>query len=114
MVAEVMKDGFLDRHVPTIRALYKAQRDAMLAALAREEMAGRRAPGTRPTAACSCGPACPQGMSAVELLPKAVDKGVAFVPGAAFYRRQRRPAHPAPELRDGQRGADQFGHSGAC
>ena len=24
-------------------------------------------------------------MSAVELLPKAVDKGVAFVPGAAFY-----------------------------
>ena len=34
MVAEVMKDGFLDRHVPTIRALYKAQRDAMLAALA--------------------------------------------------------------------------------
>ena len=34
-----MKDGFLDRHVPTIRALYKSQRDAMLAALKRE-MAG--------------------------------------------------------------------------
>ena len=34
MIAEVMKDGFLDRHVPTIRALYKSQRDAMLAALA--------------------------------------------------------------------------------
>jgi 2-aminoadipate transaminase len=27
----------------------------------------------------------PPGMSAVELLPKAVDKGVAFVPGAPFY-----------------------------
>jgi 2-aminoadipate transaminase len=27
----------------------------------------------------------PQGMSAIDLLPKAVDKGVAFVPGAAFY-----------------------------
>ena len=24
-------------------------------------------------------------MNAIELLPKAVDKGVAFVPGAAFY-----------------------------
>ncbi|MDR2853077.1 MAG: PLP-dependent aminotransferase family protein, partial [Burkholderiaceae bacterium] len=36
---EVIKDGFLDRHVPAIRALYKQQRDAMLAALARE-MAG--------------------------------------------------------------------------
>ncbi|MBC7547892.1 MAG: PLP-dependent aminotransferase family protein, partial [Polaromonas sp.] len=30
---EVLKDGFLDQHVPTIRALYKSQRDAMLAAL---------------------------------------------------------------------------------
>jgi 2-aminoadipate transaminase len=27
----------------------------------------------------------PPGMSAVDLLPKAVDRGVAFVPGAAFY-----------------------------
>jgi len=27
----------------------------------------------------------PQGMSAIELLPKAVEKGVAFVPGAPFY-----------------------------
>ena len=32
-VAEVIKDGFLDRHVPTIRALYHAQCNAMLAAL---------------------------------------------------------------------------------
>src|SRR5205085_4283864 len=36
IVADVMRDGFLDRHVPTIRALYKSQRDAMLAALAHE------------------------------------------------------------------------------
>mgnify|MGYP000020157331 CR=1 FL=1 len=28
----VVRNGLLDRHVPTIRALYKAQRDAMLAA----------------------------------------------------------------------------------
>jgi 2-aminoadipate transaminase len=27
----------------------------------------------------------PAGLNAVELLPKAVGKGVAFVPGAAFY-----------------------------
>jgi len=29
-----MQNGFLDRHVPTIRSLYKSQRDAMLQALA--------------------------------------------------------------------------------
>ena len=40
LISEVMKDGFLDRHVPTIRALYKSQRDAMLDALAHEFPAG--------------------------------------------------------------------------
>jgi 2-aminoadipate transaminase len=39
LVAEVLKDGFIERHVPTIRALYKQQCEAMLAALDRE-MAG--------------------------------------------------------------------------
>jgi len=34
LIFEVMQNGFLDRHVPTIRSLYKAQRDAMLQALA--------------------------------------------------------------------------------
>ncbi len=59
MVAEVMKHGFLDRHVPTIRALYKQQRDAMLAALERE-MAGLGVTGRARRAACSCGCACPK------------------------------------------------------
>jgi 2-aminoadipate transaminase len=30
----------------------------------------------------------PQGMNAIDLLPKAVDRGVAFVPGAPFYAGQ--------------------------
>jgi 2-aminoadipate transaminase len=33
VVHEVLRDGFLDEHVPTIRARYQAQRDAMQAAL---------------------------------------------------------------------------------
>ena len=33
----------------------------------------------------------PEGVDAVDLLPKAVDKGVAFVPGAAFYADQGDP-----------------------
>ncbi|WP_298931182.1 PLP-dependent aminotransferase family protein [uncultured Ramlibacter sp.] len=84
MVAEVMKDGFLDRHVPTIRALYKAQRDAMLAALQRE-MAGLGVEWNTPDGGMFLWARLPAGASAIALLPKAVDKGVAFVPGAPFY-----------------------------
>jgi 2-aminoadipate transaminase len=86
MIAEVMKDGFLDRHVPTIRALYKSQRDAMLAALKREMPEG--VSWNTPDGGMFLWARLPAGMSAVELLPKAVDKNVAFVPGAAFYADQ--------------------------
>ena len=84
MVAEVLKDNFLDRHVPTIRALYKSQRDAMLAALARE-MAGLDVQWNTPAGGMFLWARLPEGMSAVNLLPQAVERGVAFVPGAAFY-----------------------------
>ena len=90
VIADVMQGGFLDRHVPTIRALYKAQRDAMLAALARE-MPGADAPAdqrmtwNRPDGGMFLWARLPEGMNAIDLLPKAVDKGVAFVPGAAFF-----------------------------
>ena len=84
MVSEVLKDGFLDRHVPTIRALYKAQCHAMLEALA-QEMAGLDVVWNSPDGGMFLWVRLPEGMNAVELLPKAVEKGVAFVPGAAFY-----------------------------
>ena len=84
MVAEVLKDGFIHRHVPTIRALYKAQCHAMLEAL-QKEMAGLDVVWNSPDGGMFLWVRLPEGMNAVELLPKAVDKGVAFVPGAAFY-----------------------------
>jgi len=87
MVAEVMNDGFLDRHVPTIRALYKSQRDAMLAALKREMM-GLDVQWNTPDGGMFLWARLPPGVNAIELLPKAVDKGVAFVPGAPFYAGQ--------------------------
>ena len=88
MIAEVMKDGFLERHVPTIRALYKAQRDAMLEALAREMPAGdpdSTLTWNTPAGGMFLWARLPKGMSAVDLLPFAVEQGVAFVPGAPFY-----------------------------
>lgn len=94
LISEVMKDGFLDRHVPTIRALYKSQRDAMLDALAREMPVGS-ADSTltwnAPAGGMFLWGRLPEGMNAVDLLPFAVEQGVAFVPGAPFYASQPDP-----------------------
>ena len=84
VVAEVIKDGFLDRHVPTIRAMYKAQRDVMLTALERE-MAGLDVQWTRPVGGMFLWVKLPAGMDAQALLAKAVERNMAFVPGAPFY-----------------------------
>ena len=90
MIHEVMQDGFLDRHVPTIRALYKSQRDAMLQALATHFPNAASQPEhsltwNTPAGGMFLWARLPAGMNAVDLLPHAVDKGVAFVPGAPFY-----------------------------
>ena len=84
VVAEVLKDGFIERHVPTIRALYKQQCEAMLAALDRE-MAGLGLSWNRPVGGMFLWVQLPKGLKAIPLLAKAVEKGVAFVPGSAFY-----------------------------
>jgi 2-aminoadipate transaminase len=83
MIAEVMKDGFLDRHIPTIRALYKSQRDAMLEALTKDMPSD--VTWNSPDGGMFLWARLPEGMNAQALLPTAVKNGVAFVPGAAFY-----------------------------
>ena len=84
MVFEVLKDGFLDQHVPTIRALYKSQRDVMLAALS-AHMAGTGVQWNKPAGGMFLWLKLPDGMNAGDLLPLAVDLNVAYVPGASFY-----------------------------
>ncbi|MCW7539562.1 PLP-dependent aminotransferase family protein [Aquabacterium sp. A7-Y] len=83
VVHEVIKDGFLDTHVPRIRTRYAAQRDAMRAALERHMPEGCR--WNTPTGGMFFWVELPRGFDAMALLPMAVDAGVAFVPGAAFY-----------------------------
>jgi len=112
LIAEVMKDGFLERHVPTIRALYKSQRDAMLEALAREMPVGdsdATLTWNTPAGGMFLWARLPKGMSAVDLLPFAVGKGVAFVPGAPFYAdhadpRTLRLSFVTPSVEEIQRG----------
>ena len=83
VVHQVIKDGFLDQHVPTIRARYKAQRDAMAAALQKHMPAGSEY--SAPQGGMFFWVRLPEGCHAMALLEQAVAAGVAYVPGEAFY-----------------------------
>jgi 2-aminoadipate transaminase len=83
VVWEVVRDGFLDRHVPTIRERYRRQRDAMAAALRRHLPPGCE--WQTPAGGMFFWLRLPPGGNATALLHAAVEAGVAFVPGAPFY-----------------------------
>ncbi|MEO7150935.1 MAG: PLP-dependent aminotransferase family protein [Burkholderiaceae bacterium] len=83
VVHEVIRSGFLDAHVPTIRARYRRHRDAMAQALLRHLPAGCR--WTVPQGGMFFWIELPGGIDATALLPRAVALGMAYVPGAAFY-----------------------------
>ena len=83
VVYEVVRNGFLDQHVPKIRALYKANRDAMA-----EGLKTHLPPGCewqKPEGGMFFWVRLPAGLDALALLPTAVEAGIAFVPGSAFY-----------------------------
>ncbi|MBL8443184.1 MAG: PLP-dependent aminotransferase family protein [Zoogloeaceae bacterium] len=82
-VFEVVKDGFLDAHIPTIRALYRDQCEAMLAALAHHMPEG--VSWNRPRGGMFLWVELPRGVDATAVLVRAVENNVAFVPGAPFY-----------------------------
>ena len=89
IVYEVIRDGFLRNHVPTIRARYKTQRDAMRAALEAHMPAGCR--WNVPSGGMFFWVELPAGIDATALLPQAVELGMAYVPGAAFFAADPRP-----------------------
>jgi len=80
---EVAKGGFLDEHVKLIRATYKERRDMMLETM--DELFPSEVRYTRPEGGMFLWGILPENMDAAELFKKAIDKKVAFVPGAAFH-----------------------------
>ena len=82
-VYDVVKDGFLDRHIPTIRSLYRDQCAAMLDALKRHMPEGVR--WNSPRGGMFLWAELPAGMDASAVLARAVEQNVAFVPGAPFF-----------------------------
>jgi 2-aminoadipate transaminase len=83
VVYEVVKDGFLDRHIPTIRTLYGNQCQAMLDAMAEHFPA--EVSWTRPEGGMFIWVTLPKHINAMKLLDQALAARVAFVPGAPFY-----------------------------
>ncbi len=83
IVHEVVKDGYLDEQIPTVRALYRDQCEAMLAALARHMPDG--VSWNRPEGGMFIWVTLPVGIDTMALLEHAVAANVAFVPGAPFF-----------------------------
>ena len=83
VVHEVVKDGFLDKHIPTIRELYGNQCKAMLDAM--DEHFPKEATWTKPDGGMFIWVELPQHINAMELLDEAIKNKIAFVPGAPFY-----------------------------
>lgn len=84
MVMHRVASSLIDAHAASVRAVYKARRDAMLTALAAHMPAGVR--WTRPEGGMFVWVTLPEGMDAAALLRASLDSArVAFVPGAAFH-----------------------------
>jgi DNA-binding transcriptional MocR family regulator len=73
----------LDRHVARAAAEYGRRRGLLLASLRRRLPDG--ATWTEPQGGFSLLLTLPAGLDATELLPRALERGVAFTPGAAFF-----------------------------
>jgi 2-aminoadipate transaminase len=80
---EVIRDGFLDTHLPRVRALYRDQCEAMLGALRQHMPAG--VSWNAPEGGMFVWVKLPAHIDAMALLADAVAAGVAFVPGSPFY-----------------------------
>jgi len=80
---EVGKGGFLDEHAKTIRAVYKERRDVMLETM--EEIWPAGTSWTKPLGGMFLWGILPEGMDTSEVIKKAIQKKVAFVPGGAFH-----------------------------
>ena len=88
IAAEALADGLVDDRLPEIRAFYAARCGAMLDALG--ESAPQGFSWTEPTGGLFVWVDLPEGIDATACLERAVDAGVAYVPGAPFFVDGRR------------------------
>jgi 2-aminoadipate transaminase len=80
---EVSRGGFLDRQVKLIRRIYHERRDVMLAAM--DRYFPPEVDWTQPAGGLFLWGTMPEYMDAADVLQDAVQRKVAFVPGAPFH-----------------------------
>jgi 2-aminoadipate transaminase len=83
LVAQLLRDGVVERQSARVAKLYGERRDVMLQALHDHFPAGVR--WTRPQGGMFLWATLPAGINSAELLRAAVEQKVAFVPGASFF-----------------------------
>ena len=83
IVSEALRTGLIERRLPEIRKFYEVRCRAMLDAL--EECAPKGARWTRPSGGFFILLELDGDVDATEVLPAAIENGVAFVPGQPFF-----------------------------
>ncbi|XKM14146.1 PLP-dependent aminotransferase family protein [Orbaceae bacterium ac157xtp] len=79
----VVKDGFMNAHIPKIRELYKSRCEFMLAQL--EKYMPANVKWTKPEGGMFIWVELPEHIDTTELLKVAVKHNVAYVPGESFF-----------------------------
>lgn len=82
IIDDYLRQGLLPEHIRQICGFYKEQLSAMLKGF---ELFPQGTVHTNPEGGLFVWASLPEQMNALELLNKAVEKGVAFVPGVHFY-----------------------------
>ncbi|HKP12647.1 MAG TPA: PLP-dependent aminotransferase family protein [Blastocatellia bacterium] len=83
IVLEALRSGLIEKRLPELRRFYEARRKAMLGALAEHAPAGSS--WTRPAGGFFILLELAGGTDATEVLTRAIDAGVAYVPGQPFF-----------------------------
>lgn len=83
VVLDYLRHNDLDEHLVKIRELYRTQARAMTDAMA--EFFPAEVSFTKPEGGMFLWATLPEGISTMELFPKALERNVAFVPGDPFY-----------------------------
>ncbi len=83
IAAEALRKGIIEENLPRIRELYRSKRDVMVEAIA--ENFPENVWYTKPIGGMFVWVKLNMNIDTKELLPKAVERGVAYVPGKAFY-----------------------------